>query len=128
MTTNRTPIQRPALTMISPRAVELFEAMGKLRCTCPSPKPPTQSPCPGCRRWYDLHADLHVELGCKPWEWPCVARSTPKRAGSPCWNEDIAARMMLLREAARRRAPATPSSLEEGDPNAEPVAGQDTFA
>jgi hypothetical protein len=39
MTTNRTPIQRPALTMISPRAVELFTAMGKLRCTCPPPSP-----------------------------------------------------------------------------------------
>ena len=48
MTTNRTPIQRPALTMITPRALDLYVAMGKLKCSCPSPKPPTQSPCSGC--------------------------------------------------------------------------------
>jgi hypothetical protein len=124
MTTNRTPIQRPALTMITPRAVELFVAMGKLRCTCPPPSP-KRSPCPGCERWYDLHADLHDELQCKPWEWPCVARQSPKRAGSPTWNETIAATMTALQEAARRRAAPSPSR-EEGDPNAEPV-GQDTF-
>ena len=51
---------------------------GQAAVHCPSPKPPTQSPCPGCERWYDLHDELHMELRCKPWEWPCVVR----RAGS----------------------------------------------
>lgn len=120
MTTNRTPIQRPALTTITARALDLYEAMGKLRCTCPPPSP-ERSLCPGCRDWHDLHDALHSELGCAPWEWPCVARQRPKRAGSPAWNEDIAARMTLLKDAARRHT-APPS--EEG-PHAEPVADQE---
>jgi hypothetical protein len=102
--TRRTPLGRQSTKPISQRAVELYAAMGRLRCTCPSPKPVTQGPCPACERWYDLHAELHVELGLKPWEWPCVARQGSKRAGSPAWNEDIAARMTALNEAVRRRA------------------------
>jgi hypothetical protein len=109
--TRRTLLARHSVEQITAHAVDLFVAMGRLRCTCPSPKPPTQSPCPGCTRWYDLHDDLHSELGCKPWEWPCVARQSPKRAGSTCWNEDIADRMAMLREAARRRTAS--SALEE---------------
>jgi len=52
-----------------------------------------QEPCPSCATWYDLHAELHAELQCEPWD-------SPKRAGSSCMNEEIAARMKLLREAA----------------------------
>jgi hypothetical protein len=132
--TRRTPLARRPAVQITPRAVVLFVAMGKLRCTClPPPRPPTRSPCAGCARWYDLHAELHVELHCKPWEWPCVARQSPKRAGSTAWNETIAGTMAQLDEAVRRRAvldpvaaksgrAGEPPSLEEGDPNAEPVA------
>jgi hypothetical protein len=140
VTTNRTPINRPALTTVTPRALDLYESMGKLKCSCPSPKPPTQGPCAACAAWYDLHADLHDELQCEPWQWPCVGRQSPKRAGSTCWNEDIAARTQLLKEAARARR-TTPSSLpssvakspqssasEEGDPNANVDAGGDTLA
>jgi hypothetical protein len=132
MTTNRTPIQRPALTMITPRAVELYESMGALRCTClPPPRPPTRGPCPGCAKWYDLHDQLHRELAARPWEWPIVARRSPKRAGSTAWNETIAGTMAQLDEAVRRRraaAAALPSAgTEQEDTNAEPVAGQDTF-
>jgi hypothetical protein len=105
--TRRTLLARHSVAQISPHAINLFVAMGRLRCTCPSPRPPTQEPCPGCERWYDLHAELHVELGCKPWEWPCVARQTPKRAGSACMNQSIAATMTLLQEAARRRTPSS---------------------
>ena len=122
--TRRVPLGRRPAVQITPRAVELFVAMDKLRCTCPSPKPPTQSPCPGCERWYDLHAELHVELRCKPWEWPCVVRQSRKRAGSTRMSESMAATMTLLQEAARRR---TASSSLEGGPYAEPVAGQDSF-
>jgi hypothetical protein len=105
--TRRTPLARHSVAQITPHAIDLFVAMGRLRCTCPSPRPPTQEPCPGCAHWYDLHADLHVELRRKPWEWPCVARQSPRGAGSPCWNEDIAARMTLLDEAVRRRTAAS---------------------
>jgi hypothetical protein len=121
--TRRTLLARHSVPQISPRAAALFAAMGRLRCTCPQPKPPTQEPCSGCARWYDLHADLHVELRLKPWEWPCVARQNPKRAGSTCWNEDIADRMAMLDEAvAGRRAAA---AREEESTNADP-AGQET--
>jgi hypothetical protein len=113
--TRRVPLARRPAVQITAEAVRLFAAMAKLRCTCPSPKPPTQGPCPGCQQWYDLHDELHRELGCKPWEWPCVARQSPKRAGSPTWNEDIAARMAMLREAVRRRAAA---AREKEDTNA----------
>jgi hypothetical protein len=100
--TRRVPLARRPVVQITAEAVRLFEAMGKLKCTCPPPSP-TRSPCPGCERWYDLHAELHDELRCKPWEWPCVARQSPKRAGSTCMNETIAATMTLLQEAAKRR-------------------------
>jgi hypothetical protein len=113
MTTNRTPIQRPALTMISPRAVDLFEAMGRLRCTCPSPKPPTQGPCPGCLQWYDLHAELHDELRCEPWEWPCISRLSPKHAGSPTMSESAPALMALLKQAAKARRTESSKSNDQ---------------
>jgi hypothetical protein len=105
--TRRVPLARRPAVQITPRAVELFVAMGKLRCTC-APPSPSRTLCAGCQHWYDLHAELNAELGCKPWEWPCVARQSPKRAGSPTMNETIAATMMLLQEAARRRT-ASPS-------------------
>jgi hypothetical protein len=119
--TNRTPIARPAATMITARAIDLYESMSRLRCSCPSPKPPTQGPCPSCEAWYDLHDLLHTELNLAPWQWPCVARQSPKRAGSPCWNEDIAARMTMLREAAKARR--TAGAREEKERTDAPVAG-----
>jgi hypothetical protein len=122
--TRRTPLARRSAVQITPRAIDLYVAMGKLKCTCPPPSP-GRTLCPGCQRWYDLHAELNAELRCKPWEWPCVARQSPKRAGSSCMNETIAATMALLDEAVRRRA-AVPARKEEGT-DAEPVAGQDTF-
>ena len=121
MTTNRTPIKRPAATLITGRALDLFEAMGKLRCTCPPPEPLRGEPCPGCKEWFGLHELLHSELKLRPWQWPCVARQSPKRAGDTCWNDEIAARMKMLQNAAKVRR--TASSLEKGDTDAEPVAG-----
>src|SRR5438876_5151054 len=106
--TRRVPLARRPAVQITAEAVRLFQAMGKLKCSCPSPKPATQGPCAGCERWYDLHADLHEELRCEPWEWPCVGRQGPRRAGSTCWNEDIATRMTMLREAVRARRTASP--------------------
>jgi hypothetical protein len=123
MTTNRTPIQRPTLTMITPRALDLYEAMGKLRCSCPTPKPPTVGPCPGCLQWYDLHERLHDELHCALWQWPCISRRSSKHAGDSCWNDEIAARMKMLDEAAKARRAAL-SRKARKDTNVEPVAGQ----
>jgi hypothetical protein len=121
--TRRTPLVRRPAVQITPRAVDLYTAMRKLWCTClPPPRPPERGPCAGCASWYDLHAELHTELGCRPWEWPCVARQSPKRAGSTYWNEDIAARMTALKEAARARRTASPPPSLEEDTN-EPVAG-----
>jgi hypothetical protein len=107
--TRRTPLVRRPTVQITPRAIDLYLAMSKLRCTCPPPSP-GRTQCPGCQRWYDLHAELHEELRCAPWEWPCVARQAPKRAGSTCMNESIAATMALLREAARRRTASSSRS------------------
>jgi hypothetical protein len=116
--TRRVPLDRTAAVQISPRAVDLYLVMSKLKCTCTPPPPEywKHKMCPGCARWYGLQADLHEELRCEPWQWPCVARQSPKRAGSTCWNEDIAVRVALLKEAARARR----TSLEEGL-NAKPV-------
>jgi hypothetical protein len=130
--TRRVPLVRRPAVQITPRAIDLYAAMGKLKCTCPPPSP-TRSPCPGCERWADLHDDLHRELGAKPWEWPVVARRSPKRAGSTCMTESIAATMALLDEAVRRRASTASSTAssrprEEEDTNADPVAGEDTLA
>jgi hypothetical protein len=131
--TRRTPLDRPVVTQITPRAVELYVAMGKLRCTCPPPPSPTWPPCPGCAKWWDLHDLLDDEIGGEPWEWPVVARQGPKHAGDTCMNEGIAARMAMLKAAvkarrataATRRAASPP--LDEEDTNAEPVAGEGTL-
>jgi hypothetical protein len=123
--TRRTPITRRPGMQITAEAVRLFEAMSKLKCSCPVPKPVTQGPCPGCLQWYDLHAALHEALGCEPWEWPCVARQ-PKRAGSAYMNADIAARMQLLKDAAKaRRTSSKISKADERDTDVESVAGEE---
>jgi hypothetical protein len=123
--TRRTPINRPPVAQITPRAIDLYVAMSRLRCTC-APPSPTRTECPGCERWWDLHSELDDELNCEPWQWPCVARQSPTRAGSTCMNEGIAARMAALKAAAKARR-TKPSSREEGNQNAEPVDAGDTF-
>jgi len=127
MTTNRTPIQRPAATPITDRALDLFEAMGRLKCSCPPPRPLAGEPCPGCRQWFDLHDLLHTELKLKPWQWPCVSRRGPKHAGDTCWNDEISARMKMLSNAAKARrtnvGPKGTTSEKEGSTDvAEPDA------
>lgn len=114
VSTNRTPIQRRPTVQVTKRAIELYVVMGKLRCTCPQPKPPTHSPCPGCERWYDLHGELHVELGCKPWEYPCVVPKTPSMAGSSGFPlSDPEGKATLARMAALDEAVAFVEAEEE---------------
>ena len=93
--TKRIPLARRPATQITPRAIELFVAMGKLRCSCNG----HSSCCEACDEWWRLHDELHDELCLKPHEWPCVARQGPKRAGPVCEDEDTASRMALLRSA-----------------------------
>jgi hypothetical protein len=61
---------------ITPEAIRLFEAMERIECTCAprdwDGKYWEHEPCPGCDRWWKLHGMLHRELGCKPWDWPCI--------------------------------------------------------
>jgi hypothetical protein len=87
--TRRTPLARAPGMQITPRAIDLYVAMGKLRCTCPSPTPPTQGPCPGCERWYDLHGELDEELRLPPWYWPIVGRQGARAAGSPAITKPL---------------------------------------
>jgi hypothetical protein len=100
--TRRTLLTRLPVGQITPGAVDLFVAMGKLRCTCADPRPLTEGPCPGCTRWYSLHDELHRALACRPWEYPCVARQRPRGAGSPSMTAEIRSRMEALQAAAER--------------------------
>jgi hypothetical protein len=67
---------------ISPRAVELYQQMRRLRCTCPPPKPGRNvaslaDQCRGCSRWWSLHSELDQALGpTKPWLWPHLREPT----------------------------------------------------
>ncbi len=64
MATKRTPINRHHRRQITPAAIELFRQMKTA----------------GTRAaWWAAHNQLHRELGCKPWQWPCVA--------DPAWND-----------------------------------------
>jgi hypothetical protein len=76
MTTKRIPIARPRRGQITPLAVRLFTEMAVLSCTCaPHDRGGTygrHEMCAGCKTWWDLHRQLHEELGCRPWEWPCI--------------------------------------------------------
>jgi hypothetical protein len=135
MTTNRTPIQRPALTMISPRALALFAELERARrarlravdCTI-SEQGLCTTDCRACRAWSDAHNQLHVELRLQPWQWPCFPRN-PYPPGSPKareWRPSAEQKELwdLLTEARRAAVVAT-TSLEEERPYAEPVAGQE---
>jgi hypothetical protein len=57
----------------------------RLKCTC-LPAPIRARWCDACAQWIDLHERLHDELGCKPWQWPCVEPPGPV----PDWDADPA--------------------------------------
>jgi hypothetical protein len=90
--TRRIPLNRPAVGLrITERAIDVFIAMGRLKCTCLPPPPEywLHKMCAGCEKWYDLHSQVAGELGnsIEPWMWPILARQSPKRAGSPTWTK-----------------------------------------
>jgi hypothetical protein len=129
VTTNRTPIQRPAQTIISPKALELFAELERARrarlhddgcevresgmCKCE---------CVACERWWSAYNELHEELGLDPWQWPAIPQC-PFPPGSPAardWRPDAESQALydLLKEARRAAAAsrrATPSPLDEED-------------
>jgi hypothetical protein len=81
MVTKRTPIARHHMASISERAVELYLAMKRIRCTCPPPEPGFTSPklrdqCGNCERWWSLHNQLADELKLRPWFWPVIVPPT----------------------------------------------------
>jgi hypothetical protein len=127
VTTNRTPIDRPSTVRITERALDLWESMSRLRCTCLPVIPEhywTHKQCASCRRWGDLQAELNDELQCEPWQWPCVARrASRKRAGALDWREqDVADRTAMLKAAAKARRAAR-KRKQEGT-NADVGAGE----
>jgi hypothetical protein len=112
--TRRVPLARRPTVQLTSRALDLYETMGRLRCTC-APPSPTREPCSGCRRWYDLHGELDEELRLPPWYWPIVGRQGARAAGSPAMNETIAATMKMFEDAIRRRRTAAPARKEGTD-------------
>jgi hypothetical protein len=84
MPTKRVPRRRPPKRPISPRAVELFAQM--------------EAPGLSSEKWWSLHSQLHDELRCRPWEFPCIedlATGNPEPAGTynhQRWRPDEAAR------------------------------------
>src|SRR5262249_33621980 len=110
----RKPLAHPVRTqMITPAAIRLFDQIRHVRCTCPPIDWEGEywkgRECPGCKRWWQLHNELHDELGGKPWEWPAIQdpeAQNPYPAKYPAhwsWQPDreAQARWRLLAAASR---------------------------
>src|SRR5262249_14998665 len=121
---------QPAL-QITPLAIRLFTEMKAISCTCAprdwDGKYGEHKRCAGCERWWELHAQLHDEFGCRPWKWPCIQSPTavcPYPPGSPAaqsWRPDESAQQMwqALARAAREARP-TKTALEAAEAKAAP--------
>lgn len=68
MGTKRTPFNRAMRRRISPRALDLFRSLKRASAG---------------DEWWAIHNDLHDELGCKPWQWPCVENPDAERNYEP---------------------------------------------
>jgi hypothetical protein len=131
MSSKRKPLNRPPALQITPLAIRLFTEMNAISCTCAprdwDGKYWEHKPCAGCERWWELHAQLHDELRCRPWEWPCIQSPTavcPYPPGSPAaqsWRPDESAQQMwqALARAAREARP-TKTALEAAEAKAAP--------
>src|SRR5262245_10043902 len=98
MPTKRTPIGRTPIPQIMPRAIELFDAMRRCRCTCPPHRNPLTR-CSACDRWWQLQNQLCDELRTRPWEYPCI--EDPREADGPDDRPEAQERWRLLAEASR---------------------------
>jgi hypothetical protein len=117
--TKRTPIARQPSLQITPRAIELFEAMERAQrrrnaADCIDDDSGSGSgycklECAHCNEWNRLHAELYHELHLKPWEWPVIGLNpfAPGSERSKHWRQDGAgmAQWKLL-DAARKAAKA----------------------
>jgi len=119
MATKRTPLRREVLTPLTPRAIELWEAMQRLECTC-LPRDWDgayweHQECAGCAEAGRLDSELWRELQLKLWQWPAVEdpnAANPYPEGSHAWkqwgdgNLEAQARWKALQRASReaRRA------------------------
>jgi hypothetical protein len=66
----RVPLYVDGRPRITARAVALFRQIRRLRCASGH----WHDDCEACRQWSNLHGDLNDELGCLPWNWPCLSR------------------------------------------------------
>ena len=98
----------------------MFREMEAIVCTC-APRNWAQDQywkheeCDGCKRWWELHRDLHPELGLKPWQWPAFVNPVDDvnwwPEGSHMWGqwvpkEEGRAQWRLLKAASRELADA----------------------
>ena len=150
MPTKRIPTARTVTLRITAKAVSLFEQMRRLERACRCP--PTdwsgeywkQTQCTACEKWWQLHSELHDELGCRPWHWPCIENPhaespyppgsaadlawKPNRRGQALWKalahaayEAVLARRKALkaRRAAAMPPPPPPLPASDGPPGPE---------
>jgi len=130
--TRRMPLNRKQQNpLISDRAIDLFDEMSKLACTC-TPKVIAEhrshrkgEGCPGCARWWELHPLIRRATGARIWEdFPVISRHPPDRRRTwPADSEE--ARWLALEQASEARrqaraklAPATTPAVSE--PEQEP--------
>jgi hypothetical protein len=91
--TRRVPIARQHTMAISPRALDLFVELKRAQASrrgaaCirgDDPSGRCSGECAACRRAGDLDADLHEELGLRPWIWPATPHN-PFPPGSPSYR------------------------------------------
>src|SRR5262245_6934573 len=111
MATKRTPINRSPITQVTARSVQLFDAMRRCRCTCPTPRNPLKR-CSACDRWWRLQNELCDELAAPVWQYPCVEdpRDGENRpAAEALWRAlDAASREAPRQERAARKAATQP--------------------
>jgi len=117
-------------TRITVRAIEIFDAMMRIRCSCDPDDRNTK--CAGCRRYDLLDEQLGLELKTPVWQLPTIARPggvcpyPPGHAGCAWWeNRDRAAEKLWLAldQASRAARTARKSSAEN---SANDVAATDT--
>jgi hypothetical protein len=126
MSTKRKPISRPPRMQITPLAIALFKQMARIACTCaPHDRSGTYvryEMCAGCKTWWDLHRQLHHELQCRPWQWPCIQSPTtecsdrPDLLGDQTWRPDEQAQRMwrMLERAAQEARRTEVTVTKEG--------------
>jgi hypothetical protein len=96
----RVPIARQPTLQITPRAIELFEAMEQAKrrrnsADCIDDHSGSGSgycklACAHCSEWWRLYEELYHELHLKPWQWPVIDLNpfAPGSERSKRWRPD----------------------------------------